>query len=101
MSEHVIYVANGGQTYQPCQDNVKVPFASYEKPAKPNPLLPELELNQDAIDKGYVLPSQKQHFLPGVTSEMMGSGLSQEIYMGKDTGRVRYGSIRSYDLRSM
>ena len=86
-----------------------------EKPAKPNPLLPELELNQDAIDKGYVLPSQKQHFLPGVTSEMMdwfwanmekgyylwGSGLSQEIYMGKDTGRVRYGSFRSYDLRSM
>ena len=71
MSEHVTYVANGGQTYHPCQDNVKVPFASYEKPAKPNPLLPELELNQDAIDKGYVLPSQKQHFLPGVTSEMM------------------------------
>ena len=112
MSEHVTYVANGGQTYQPCQDNVNVPFASYEKPAKPNPLLPELELNQDAIDKGYVLPSQKQHFLPGVTSEMMdwfwanrilsvGSGLSQEIYMGKDTGRVRYGSFRSYDLRSM
>ena len=84
MSEHITYVANGGQTYQPCQDNVKVPFASYEKPAKPNPLLPELELNQDAIDKGYV-----------------GSGLSQEIYMGKDTGRVRYGSFRSYDLRSM
>ena len=49
MSEHITYVANGGQTYQPCQDNVKVPFASYEKPAKPNPLLPELELNQDAI----------------------------------------------------
>ena len=71
MSEHITYVANGGQTYHPCQDNVKVPFASYEKPAKPNPLLPELELNQDAIDKGYVLPSQKQHFLPGVTSEMM------------------------------
>ena len=54
MSEHITYVANGGQTYQPCQDNVKVPFASYEKPAKPNPLLPELELNQDAIDKGYL-----------------------------------------------
>lgn len=71
MSEHVTYVANGGQTYQPCQDNVNVPFAAYEKPAKPNPLLPELKLNEDAIDKGYVLPSQKQHFLPGVTSEMM------------------------------
>lgn len=51
MSEHVTYVANGGQTYLPCQDNVKVPFASYEKPAKPNPLLSELELNQDAMTK--------------------------------------------------
>ena len=70
MSEHITYVANGGQTYKPCQDNVKVPFVSYEKPAKPNPLLPELELNQDAIDKGYVLPSQKQHFLPGVTGQI-------------------------------
>ena len=60
MSETVKYVANGGQTYLPCQDNVNVPFAAYEKPEKPNPLLPELELNQDAIDKGYVLPSQKQ-----------------------------------------
>lgn len=33
MSEHITYVANGGQTYQPCQDNVNVPFAAYEKPA--------------------------------------------------------------------
>lgn len=112
MSETVKYVANGGQTYLPCQDNVNVPFVAYEKPEKPNPLLPELELNQDAIDKGYVLPSQKQHFLPGITSEMMdwfwanmekgllsvGSGFSQEIYMGKNSGRVWYGSFCPYDL---
>ncbi len=26
MSETVKYVANGGQTYLPCQDNVNVPF---------------------------------------------------------------------------
>ena len=32
MSETVKYVANGGQTYLPCQDNVNVPFAAYEKP---------------------------------------------------------------------
>ena len=52
MSETVKYVANGRQTYLPCQDNVNVPFVAYEKPEKPNPLLPELELNQDAIDIG-------------------------------------------------
>ena len=100
MSETAKYVANGGQTYLPCQDNVNVPFAAYEKPAKPDPLLPELELNQDAIDKGYVLPSQKQHFLPGVTSEMM-DWFSKEIYMGKNSGRVWYGSFCTYDFRSM
>lgn len=71
MSDTIKYIPNGGQTYLPCQENIYVPFAKFEKPAKPNPLLPELELNQDAIDKGYALPSQKQHFLPGVTAEMM------------------------------
>ncbi len=65
------YTPNGGQTYLPVQDNIHVPFLPYEAPAKPDPLLPQLELTQEAVDKGYVLPSQKQHFLPGVTAEMM------------------------------
>ena len=65
------YIANGGQTYLPITDNINVDFLPFERPAKPSPLLPELELNPKAIEKGYVLPSQKQHFLPGVTSEMM------------------------------
>ena len=43
----------------------------FDPPAKPDPLLPPLELTDEAIAKGYALPSQKQHFLPGVTSEMM------------------------------
>ena len=38
MSETVKYVANGGQTYLPCQDNVNVPFAAYEKPEKTKPI---------------------------------------------------------------
>ena len=65
------YTPNCGQTYLPVQDNINVPFVPYDPPAKPDPLLPQLELTQEAIDKGYVLPSQKQHFLPGVTAEMM------------------------------
>ena len=64
-------IPNAGQTYMPCQDNINVPFLPYEKPAKPDPLLPELELKEAYIEQGSVLPSQKQHFLPGVTSEMM------------------------------
>lgn len=65
------YIPNGGQTYLPVQDNINVPFLPFDPPAKPDPLLPQLELTREAVDKGLVLPSQKQHFLPGVTAEML------------------------------
>ena len=65
------YTPNGGQTYLPIQDNINIEFLPYDPPAKPDPLLPLLELNDEALEKGYALPSQKQHFLPGVTAEML------------------------------
>lgn len=65
------YTANAGQTYLPVRDNINVDFMPFEKPAKPEPLLPPLVLRQDYVEKGYVLSSQKQHYLPGVTAEMM------------------------------
>lgn len=65
------YTPNGGQTYLPIQENIHVPFLPFDPPAKPEPLLPLLELTEEAVEKGYVLPSQKQHFLPGVTAEML------------------------------
>lgn len=65
------YIPNGGQTYLPVQDNINIEFLPFDPPAKPEPPLPRLELTQEAIDKGLVLPSQKQHFLPGVTAEML------------------------------
>ncbi len=71
MSEKLIYTPNAGQTYQPIQDNINIPFLEFTHPAKPDPLLPELELTEEAREKGYELPSQKQHFLPGVTAEML------------------------------
>ncbi len=71
MAQNYPYRSNGGQTYQPIQDNIHIPFMPFEAPAKPDPLLPELELNEEALAKGYVLPSQKQHFLPGVTAAML------------------------------
>ena len=71
MPETTRYIPNGGQTYQPVQENIHVPFKSFVPPAKPSPLLPPMELTEEAVAKGYVLPSQKQHFLPGVTAAMM------------------------------
>ena len=65
------YIASAGQTYVPFSENIHVKFPAFDPPAKPEPPLPELTLTAEAIGKGYVLPSQKQHFLPGVTEEMM------------------------------
>ena len=63
------YIASAGQTYVPFSENIHVKFPSFEPPAKPEPPLPELTLTAEAIGKGYVLPSQKQHFLPDRLSE--------------------------------
>ena len=65
------YIANAGQTHLPVQENIHIKCAPFEAPAKPDPPLPELTLTKEAIAKGYALPSQKQHFLPGITEEMM------------------------------
>ncbi len=65
------YIASAGQTYVPFSENIHVKFPAFDPPAKPEPPLPELTLTAEAVGKGYVLPSQKQHFLPGVTEEMM------------------------------
>lgn len=65
------YIANAGQTYMPFQKNTKVKTLPYERLPKPNPAIPELELNERGVSKKWVLQSQTQHFLEGVTSEMM------------------------------
>ena len=71
MSDAANYIPNAGQTYQPIQENIHIPFVEYTAPAKPDPLLPPLSLSPEALAKGYELPSQKQHFLPGVTARML------------------------------
>ena len=65
------YIANGGQTYFPIQENIHVDFVPFQHPAKPKPLLKPLELSDSYLKNGFVLSSQKQHFLPGVTAEML------------------------------
>ncbi|MGL5259673.1 MAG: DAPG hydrolase family protein [Lachnospiraceae bacterium] len=71
MNKITTYIANGGQTYLPFKDNIMIDFVPYEKPEKPSPLLPNLELTSSFVENGFVLPSQKQHFLPNLTSEML------------------------------
>ena len=63
------YIANAGQTYMPFQENIQVDTLPYEPLKRPG--LPELELNEGMKARGAVLSMQSQHFLPGVTAEML------------------------------
>lgn len=65
------YLANGGQTYMPFQKNTKVRTLDYTPLEQPNPLIPDLELNPAALEKKWTIQSQSQHFLPGITVEML------------------------------
>jgi hypothetical protein len=92
------YIASAGQTHIPFSENTGIPFVDFEKPAKPEPLLPQLELTQDALDKGLVLPSQKQHFLPGLTSEMLDwfwANLEKCYYLWAPGSHKRFNWIRT------
>ena len=66
-----IYVANAGQTYMPFQDNINVPTLPYTPLDPPNPPIPELEMKEEFLERGYILTMQCQHFLPDVTPEML------------------------------
>lgn len=65
------YTPNAGQTYMPFQENIHVPTLEFTPLPKPTPAYPELELTQTAKEKGYIIGTQAQHFLPGVTAKMM------------------------------
>ena len=49
------YIPNAGQTYQTKSKNIHIPFLSFERPAKPDPLLEPLILRQAYMEKGFIL----------------------------------------------
>ena len=65
------HCANAGQTYIPFHENRHVPTLPYRPLDLPVPPLKERQLNGCALEKGWIIASQHQHFLPGVSSEML------------------------------
>ena len=65
------YTANAGQTYIPFQDNVHVPTLPFTPLPAPDSRLPELQLNAMARERGWVIASQHQHYIAGVTAAML------------------------------
>lgn len=65
------YIPNAGQTYVPVDKNIYIPMVDYTPAAEPVPPIPAPELNDEFVARGYVLGDWSQHFLPGVTAEML------------------------------
>ena len=65
------YTANAGQTYLPFKENTRIGTLPYTPLDRPEPPLPDPELNDAALEKGWIITGGGQHFLPGVTAEML------------------------------
>lgn len=92
------YIANAGQTYLPVQENTDIDFLPFTPPAKPQPPLPPLELLTSYREKGFVLSSQKQHFLPGVTAEMLDwfwANMEKGYYLWAPGSHKRFSWVKS------
>lgn len=70
MSE-VTYTPNAGQTYMPFKDNIHVPTVPFAPLDKPTPVYPEFKLIPEFVERGYIIATQAQHFLPGIEPEMI------------------------------
>ncbi len=91
------YLANGGQTYMPFQENIHVKTLPYEPLKKPEPPYEPLALNPAALEKGWVIQSQAQHFLPGVTAAMLDwfwANMEKGYYLWAPGSHKRFNWVR-------
>ena len=91
------YTANAGQTYLPFKENTRVRTLPYTPTEKPTPPLPAPELNAAAREKGWVLNSWHQHFLPGVSSEMLDwwwANMEKGYYLWAPGSHKRFSWVR-------
>ncbi len=70
MSEFV-YTPNAGQTFLPFSENTHVPTVPFEPLGRPVPEYPAPVLRPEYAEKGYLVATCAQHFLPGVEPEML------------------------------
>ena len=92
------YIPNGGQTYMPFQKNINVSTLPYTPLPRPVPALPELELNQMAQGKGWVITMQHQHVLDGVTPEMLDwwwANMEKGYYLWAPGSHKRFNWVRA------
>lgn len=67
----MLYRANGGQTHLPASENIQIAPRPCRPLAEPSPKIPEPVLREDFVRKGYAAAEWSQHFLPGVSAQML------------------------------
>ena len=91
------YTANAGQTYMPFRDNIHIKTMPYTPLEKPEPLLAAPVLNDVAREKGWVISAWHQHFLPGVTPEMLDwwwANMEKGYYLWAPGSHKRFNWVR-------
>ena len=92
------YIPNGGQTYLPIQENTHVPTLPFEPLPPPTPAYAPLALTETARDKGYVITTQAQHFLPGVSAKMLDwwwANMEKGYYLWAPGSHKRFSWVKS------
>ena len=92
------YIPNGGQTYLPIQDNIHVPTLPVTPLSTPTPAYAPLALTEVCREKGYVITTQAQHFLPGVTAKMMDwwwANMEKGYYLWAPGSHKRFNWVKS------
>lgn len=64
------YNANAGQTFMPFHENIDVPILEFQQLEQPGNLM-DLKMSDEFLEKGYILNESVQHFIPGVTAQML------------------------------
>ena len=92
------YNANAGQTYIPFKENIKIETNEFTPLDKPNPEIEELQLNQTALDNKWRIINQSQHFIPGVSVEMMDwfwANMEKGYYLWAPGSHKRFNWVKS------
>lgn len=92
------YNPNAGQTGLPIRDNIHVPLPEFTPAPRPEPELPTPELAPAFVEKGFILGAWSQHFLSGVTAEMMDwwwANMEKGYYLWAPGAHKRFSWVRS------
>ncbi|WP_238917410.1 glycogen debranching protein [Clostridium sp. YIM B02555] len=96
--QNMNYIPNGGQTYMPFQDNIKVKILDFKPLDVPKSLIPTLRLKDEFKEKGFIKSEDCQHFIPGVTAEMLDwfwANMEKCYYLWAPGAHKRFSWVRS------